>query len=37
MNKTAASDEIAIFVRVAERGGFAAAADEMGLTPSGVS
>ena len=37
MNKTAASDEIGIFVRVVERGGFAAAAEETGLTPSGVS
>lgn len=37
MNKSAASDEIAIFVRVVERGGFAAAAEETGLTPSGVS
>ena len=37
MNKTAASDEIGIFVRVVERGGFAAAAAETGLTPSGVS
>ncbi|MDP3527654.1 MAG: LysR family transcriptional regulator [Hoeflea sp.] len=37
MNKTAASDEIAIFVRVVERGGFAAAAEETGLTPSGIS
>lgn len=37
MNKTSASDEIAIFVRVVERGGFAAAAEETGLTPSGVS
>ena len=37
MNRTAASDEIAIFVRVVERGGFAAAAEETGLTPSGVS
>jgi DNA-binding transcriptional LysR family regulator len=37
MNKTAASDEIAIFIRVVERGGFAAASEESGLTPSGVS
>lgn len=37
MNKTAASDEIAIFVRVVESGGFAAAAEATGLTPSGVS
>ena len=37
MNRTAASDEIGIFVRVVERGGFAAAAEETGLTPSGVS
>lgn len=37
MNRTAASDEIAVFVQVVERGGFAAAADEAGLTPSGVS
>lgn len=37
MNKTAASDEIGIFVRVVERGGFAAAAEDSGLTPSGVS
>lgn len=37
MNKTAASDEIGIFVRVVERGGFAAAAEETGLTPSGIS
>ena len=37
MNKAAASDEIAIFVCVVERGGFAAAAEETGLTPSGVS
>ena len=37
MNKTAASDEIAIFVRVVECGGFAAAAEATDLTPSGVS
>jgi DNA-binding transcriptional LysR family regulator len=37
MNRIAASDEIGIFVRVVERGGFAAAAEETGLTPSGVS
>lgn len=37
MNRTAASDEIGIFVRVVERGGFAAAAAETGLTQSGVS
>ncbi|KJS17655.1 MAG: hypothetical protein VR78_05895 [Hoeflea sp. BRH_c9] len=37
MNRAAASDEIAIFIRVVERGGFAAAAEETGLTPSGVS
>ena len=37
MNRVAASDEIDIFVRVVERGGFAAAAEETGLTPSGVS
>ncbi|HQF30536.1 MAG TPA: LysR family transcriptional regulator, partial [Hyphomicrobiales bacterium] len=36
MNNTSA-DEIAVFVRVAEHGGFAAAAEETGLTPSGVS
>jgi DNA-binding transcriptional LysR family regulator len=37
MNKTSSSEEIAIFVRVAETGGFAAAAEELGLTPSGAS
>lgn len=37
MNRQASSTEIATFVRVIERGGFAAAADEFGLTPSGVS
>ncbi|MDP3415939.1 LysR family transcriptional regulator [Falsiroseomonas sp.] len=37
MNKTGFSDEAAIFVRVVERGGFAAAAEGTGLTPSGVS
>lgn len=37
MNKISASDEISVFVRVVERGGFAAAAEETGLTPSGVS
>jgi len=31
------SDEISLFVRVVERGGFAAAAEGTGLTPSGVS
>ncbi|MEZ5841227.1 MAG: LysR family transcriptional regulator [Hyphomicrobiales bacterium] len=36
MNNVPAA-EIAVFVRVAERGGFAAAAAETGLTPSGVS
>ncbi len=34
---TYAADEISLFVRVAERGSFAAVADETGLTPSGVS
>jgi DNA-binding transcriptional LysR family regulator len=37
MNKSSRSDEIALFVRVVERGSFAAAARETGLTPSGVS
>jgi DNA-binding transcriptional LysR family regulator len=37
MNKLSTSDEIGIFVRVVERGSFAAAAEETGLTPSGVS
>lgn len=37
MNKTSPSDEIAIFVRAAERGSFTAVAEETGLTPSGVS
>jgi DNA-binding transcriptional LysR family regulator len=37
MNKSSPSDEIALFVRVVERGSFAAAAAETGLTPSGVS
>lgn len=31
------SDEIALFIRVVERGGFAAAAEGTGLTPSAVS
>ena len=34
---TQAADEISLFVRVVERGSFAAVADETGLTPSGVS
>lgn len=37
MNKASPSDEIAIFVRVVERGSFVAVAKETGLTPSGVS
>jgi DNA-binding transcriptional LysR family regulator len=37
MNKSSRSDEIAQFVRVVERGSFAAAARESGLTPAGVS
>ena len=37
MNKSSPSDEIAIFVRVVERGSFTTVADETGLTPSGVS
>ncbi|MGL4438499.1 MAG: LysR family transcriptional regulator [Bosea sp. (in: a-proteobacteria)] len=37
MNRTSSSEEIAIFVRVVETGSFAAAAEELGLTPSGVS
>jgi DNA-binding transcriptional LysR family regulator len=37
MNRAAFSDEIATFVRVVERGGFAAAAEGTGLTASGVS
>jgi DNA-binding transcriptional LysR family regulator len=37
MNRSARSDEIAQFVRVVERGSFAAAARESGLTPAGVS
>ena len=37
MNRASFSDEIATFVRVVERGGFAAAADGTGMTPSGVS
>lgn len=37
MNRTSSSDEIAVFVRVVEKGGFAAAAEGTGLTPSGVS
>src|SRR5436190_9336085 len=37
MNKSSRSDEIALFVRVAERGSFAAAARTCGLTPAGVS
>src|SRR4051812_20100371 len=37
MNMSSPSDEIALFVRVVERGSFAAAAKETGLTPSGVS
>ena len=37
MNKSSSSDEIALFVRVVERGSFAAAARETALTPSGVS
>lgn len=37
MSRTSSSEEIAIFVRVAEGGSFAAAADELNLTPSGVS
>lgn len=37
MNKTSSSEEIAIFVRVVEAGSFAAAAEELSLTPSGVS
>ncbi|MCX7328691.1 MAG: LysR family transcriptional regulator [Hyphomicrobiales bacterium] len=36
-NKTSSSEEIAILVRVVETGSFAAAADELALTPSGVS
>jgi DNA-binding transcriptional LysR family regulator len=37
MNKSSPSDEIAIFVRVVERGSFTTVAEETGLTPSGVS
>ena len=37
MNKISSSEEIAIFVRVVETGSFAAAAEELALTPSGVS
>jgi DNA-binding transcriptional LysR family regulator len=37
MNTSSPSDQIALFVRVVERGSFAAAAKESGLTPSGVS
>lgn len=37
MNRTSFSDEIATFIRVVERGGFAAAAEGSSLTPSGVS
>jgi DNA-binding transcriptional LysR family regulator len=37
MNKTSSSEEIAIFVQVSEQGSFAAAAEELALTPSGVS
>lgn len=37
MNKSSPSDEIALFVQVIERGSFSAAAEETGLTPSGVS
>ena len=37
MNKSSRADEIALFVRVVERGSFAAAARTCGLTPGGVS
>lgn len=38
MNRlSSSSDDIALFARVAELGSFAAAADQAGLTPSGVS
>ena len=37
MNRSSRADEIALFVRVVERGSFAAAARTCGLTPGGVS
>ena len=37
MNSNAASAEMNAFVRVIERGSFAAAADDLGLTPSALS
>ncbi len=37
MNKTSSSDDLAVLVAVAEAGSFAAAAENLGLTPSGVS
>ncbi|MGH6642006.1 MAG: helix-turn-helix domain-containing protein, partial [Bradyrhizobium sp.] len=37
MNINAASAEMNGFVRVVERGSFAAAADDLGLTPSALS
>src|SRR5881392_2951690 len=37
MNSTAASAEMNAFVRVIERGSFAAAATDLGLTPSALS
>ena len=37
MNSSAASAEMNAFVRVVERGSFAAAADDLGVTPSALS